>query len=210
MALLLDEDSFVERDHNLVTQDILHFKGARPYGRVLKEARKQHGRNDGVRTGVARVEGQAVAAGFVDADYMGGAMGCGGAERLCRLFELAAREGLPALVVTAGAQLRHQEGMLALSQLETLSAARARMRRAQVAFVSVLVAPLPGAAAHAYAYAGDINLAEPGLLAPPPGNDAPLSGERGDDALLAKGLVDRVVSRLRLKEEVVRFVRLFS
>ncbi|MFH2006722.1 MAG: carboxyl transferase domain-containing protein [bacterium] len=202
MALLLDEGSFAELDGLLETADVLRFKGAHRYKDQLSAARKRSNSVESVRAGTALVEGQRVAVGFVDTAFLQGSLGCVAAERLCGVFELAAQEKLPAVMVTAGGGARHAEGVLALSQVARLAGARDAVRESGVAFLSVLVAPLPGGVAQGYAFSGDVNLAEPGLVEGDGGGDT--------DALLHQGLVDRVVFRAELKAELSRLLRLLT
>lgn len=208
LSLLLDEGSFQPAEAELVTTDLLRFKGARRYKDQLAAARKATGSAESVVAGEARLEGRPVAVGFVDADFLQGSLGCVAVERLCGVFSRAASARIPALVVTGGAQLRHAEGAVGMSQLARLAEARRRLEHKGGLFVSVVVAPLPTGAACAYAFSGDVNLAEPGVGDPVGPEEEPRPS--GDDALLATGLVDRIVSRTALKAELARLMGLLA
>ncbi len=206
MSLLLDEESFEPADTQLVTTDLLRFKGARKYKDQLAAARKATGSDESVQSGSARLEGRAVQVAFVDGDFLEGSLGCVAVERLCGVFRRASSK-VPALVVTGGARLRHAEGAVGMSQLARLAAARDRLRQKGGLFVSVIVAPMPIGASCAYAFTGDVNLAEPGV-----GDPEDLADELDPeaDALLATGLVDRVVARTELKAELSRLLMLLA
>jgi acetyl-CoA carboxylase carboxyl transferase beta subunit len=208
LALILDEGSFQPQDAELVTTDLLRFKGARRYKDQLAAARKASGAAESVHAGVGQLEGRAVAVAGVDGDFLEGSLGCVAVERLSRVFRQAAKERLPAVVVTSGGRLRHAEGVVGLSQVARLSEARQRLREAGGLFISVIAAPLPTGAANAYAFSGDVNLAEPGVVAPDELDDA--AERRGADGLLEAGLVDRVVARADLKAELSRLIDLLT
>jgi acetyl-CoA carboxylase carboxyl transferase subunit beta len=173
---------------------------------VLKRARKAQPAGESLRSGTALVDGRRVVFGIVEPGFLDGTFGCVAAERLCRVFERALTEKVPALVVTSGGALRHQEGMLALSQANRVTAARQALAVAGVAFVSVLAAPPPRGAALSFAYSGDVNLAEPAVLVTPEAAEDPTR----PDELLQRGLVDRVVPRAALKAEIAHLLRLLS
>lgn len=216
MSSLLDEGSFEPQDVQLVTTDLLRFKGARKYKNQLAAARKATGSDESVRAGEGRLEGRPVAAAFVDGDFLEGSLGCVAVERLCRVFGRAESGQMPALVVTGGARLRHAEGAVGMSQLTRLAEARARLLHCGGLFLSVIVSPLPTGAACAYAFSGDVNLAEPGVGDPDQAQmdaDAYAADDTdgaATDALLATGLVDRIVDRAELKPELARLMGLLA
>ena len=72
-------------DSELVTKDPLNFPG---YLEKLKNARKT-GLDEAVLTGEATIEGQAVAIGIMDANFIMGSMGTIVGEKITRLFERA-------------------------------------------------------------------------------------------------------------------------
>lgn len=214
LSSLLDEGSFVPQQAQLVTSDLLRFKGARKYSNQLAAARKATGSDESICAGEGQLEGRPVAAAFVDGDFLGGSLGCVAVERLCQVFRRAETGRMPAVVVTGGARLRHAEGAVGMSQLTRLAEARERLRKSGGLFLSVIVAPLPTGAACAYAFSGDVNLAEPGVGEFEQAADADAEGVAevgaGADALLGTGLVDRIVARAELKAELSRLMGLLA
>lgn len=214
MSLLLDAGSFEPQDVSYVTTDVLRFKGERRYKSQLAAARKATGSAESVCAGEGRLEGRPVAVAFVDGDFLAGSLGCVAMERLCRVFRRAESGRMPALVVTGGGLLRYAEGAAGMSQLPLLAQARDRLRNGGGLFLSVIVAPLPTGAACTYAFTGDVNLAEPGVGDPDPSAVDPEGEPGGDlmggDALLATGLVDRIVARADLKAELSRLMGLLA
>ena len=80
-----------------MTKDPLNFPG---YLEKLKNARKT-GLDEAVLTGEATIEGQAVAIGIMDANFIMGSMGTIVGEKITRLFERATEKHLPVVIFTA-------------------------------------------------------------------------------------------------------------
>jgi len=217
LRLLLDAGSFLPQEPELATTDLLRWKGAGKYKNQLVAARKVSGSDESVCAGEGSIEGRPVAVAVVDGDFLEGSLGCVAMERLCRVFQRAESGRMPAVVVTGGARLRHAEGAVGMSQLTRLAEARERLRAAGGLFLSVIVRPLPTGAACAYAFSGDVNLAEPGVGDPDLSLEEPdvdFDGAPADggapDRLLATGLVDRIVPRSALKQELSRLMGLLA
>jgi acetyl-CoA carboxylase carboxyl transferase subunit beta len=117
---------------------------------------------------------------------------------------------LPLIALCSAGGARAQEGVLGLIQAPKIAAAAARLHRAGVPFVSVLAHPATGAAWAALANQADIILAEPGARIGP-GSGRP-SSEMTDTAeeLLARGMIDELAGRMRLREMLATLLGLFA
>jgi acetyl-CoA carboxylase carboxyl transferase subunit beta len=93
-----------------------------------------------------------------------------------------------------------------------------RFRAVRLPFVSVLLHPTTGGVAASFAFLGDVNLAEPKALIGFAGprvieNTLRQTLPRGfqrSEFLLDHGMVDRITSRLAMKAEIARIVRLLG
>jgi acetyl-CoA carboxylase carboxyl transferase subunit beta len=103
-----------------------------------------------------------------------------------------------------------QEGILSLMQMAKTSAALNKLSREKIPFISVLCDPTTGGTSASFAMLGDINIAEPGALISFAGprvieqtirQKIPKGFQRAE-FLLKHGMVDRVVSRLDLRNEL--------
>src|SRR5262249_42673854 len=110
------------------------------------------------------LEGLPVAFGLFVFRFMGGSMGSVVGEKVTRLFERAAAEGLPVVLLQSSGGARMQEGIYSLMQMAKAVAARERLRDAGLPFLSVLLDPTTGGVAASFALLGDVNVAEPGAL----------------------------------------------
>ncbi len=202
LALLCDADSFQPQDEGLIAEDVLRFKGERRYKDQLAQARKRGGADEAVVGGRARLEGRELVLAAGVPGFLAGSLGCVAGERLARAFSRAAAKRLPLVLVLGGGGPRYAEGFAAASQLARLADRRASLYGAGVAYLALLVPPLPRQGVLALATSADVALAEP--ADPPPETPEGLSGA----ALLRAGLVDRLVPRRRLKAELSHLLNL--
>ena len=113
---------------------------------------------------------------------------------------------------------RMQEGVLSLMQMAKTSAARSRLREADVPYLSVLLHPTTGGVAASVAMLGDVILAEPDALigfAGPRVIEQTIRqqlppGFQRSEFLLEHGMVDMVVSRKDLPQTLARVLRWFE
>ncbi len=214
--LLLDADSFQERDGGLSSLDPLGFHDDRAYPDRLEATRIKTGLRDAVVWGVGQIEGQRVAIGIFDFRFMGGSMGSVVGEKLARCFEAALTERIPAIVVSASGGARMQEGTLSLMQLAKTTAPLVRLDAAGIPFIAVLTDPTTGGVLASFASLGDVVLAEPKALfgfagarvaSDTVGEEMP-AGFQTSEFLLEHGFVDAVVPRPELRATLARLLRL--
>jgi acetyl-CoA carboxylase carboxyl transferase subunit beta len=216
LALLVDADSFRERDAGLESVDPLEFVDTKPYPERLAAAQVATGLRDAAVWGTATIGGIRIAICVMDFGFMGGSMGSVVGEKVTRAAEAALAERIPLLTVAASGGARMQEGTLALMQLAKTCAALERLALAGVPFVSLMTDPTTGGVYASFAALGDVNLAEPGALIGFAGarvaagtiaEELPPGFQRAE-FLLEHGFVDRIVPRARLRDELVLILRL--
>ncbi|MGH2189533.1 carboxyl transferase domain-containing protein, partial [Enterococcus faecium] len=83
------------------------------------------------------IEGQAVAIGIMDANFIMGSMGTIVGEKITRLFERATEKHLPVVIFTASGGARMQEGIFSLMQMAKISAALQRHNKAGLLYLTV-------------------------------------------------------------------------
>jgi acetyl-CoA carboxylase carboxyl transferase subunit beta len=214
--LLLDANSFEERDAGLEAVDRLGFVDDRPYVDRLEATRIKTGLRDAAVWGIGRIEGRRVAIGIFDFRFMGGSMGAVVGEKVARCFETALAERVPAIMVSASGGARMQEGTLSLMQLAKTTAPLVRLDEAGIPFIAVLTDPTTGGVLASFASLGDVVLAEPKALigfagarvaSGTVGEELP-EGFQTAEFLLAHGFVDAVVPRAELRSTLSRLLRL--
>src|SRR6185503_18184726 len=134
LAMLLDRGSFVERDVELASHDLIDFPEHPSYDERLSAAVERTGHREAVVTGTGRIDGMPIAIAAFNFQFMGGSMGTPVGEQLTRLIEHALGERIPLVIVAASGGARMQEGMYSLLQMAKLSAALGRLRAAGVPY----------------------------------------------------------------------------
>ena len=218
IASLIDADSWTEHDTELGSGDPLGFCDQKPYAQRIVEAKRKSKRLDAFVSGTGTIDGIPVSAGFFAFEFMGGSMGSVVGEKCARVFERAIEQRSPALVFSASGGARMQEGILSLMQMAKTSAARARLREAGLPYISILLHPTTGGVAASFAFLGDLIIAEPkaliGFAGPRViqqtiGQELP-DGFQRSEFLLDHGMIDRIVSRLELREQLALMMRLLG
>ncbi len=215
LAMLLDADSWQERDEGLTSMDPLGFVDTKGYPDRLAAAQLSTGARDAAVRGIGRVGGSAVSMCVMDFAFMGGSMGSVVGEKVTRAAEDALEERLPLIVVSASGGARMQEGTLALMQLVRSVAAIARLADAGVPYISLMTDPTTGGVFASFSALGDVNIAEPGALIGFAGSrvaagttgDALPEGFQRAEFLYRHGFVDRVVARADLRGELIGLLR---
>lgn len=213
---LVDEGSFKELDGNLITTDPLKFEDTKPYKTRIEENIKAHSMNDAFIYGTASINNRQVVIGVMDFSFMGGSMGSVVGEKIARSAELSLKQRLPLIIVSASGGARMQEGMFSLMQMAKVSAAIARLKEAGVLYISILVDPTFGGVTASFAMLGDIIIAEPKSLIGFAGprvieqtikQQLPPDFQRAE-FLLEHGMIDMIVDRKYLKENIFKIIQL--
>jgi acetyl-CoA carboxylase carboxyl transferase subunit beta len=215
IALVVDEGSWEEKDERLEPGDPLTFKDSKKYRDRARAATRQAGATEAYRWGFATVDGTAAALGFFVFEYMGGSMGSVVGEKIARQIEGALERHVPAVIFSASGGARMQEGILSLMQMAKTSAALGRLKQARLPYVSVLLHPTTGGVAASFAMLGDVILAEPQALigfAGPRVIEQTIrqklpEGFQRSEFLLEHGMLDGIVQRRDLKQQLARILR---
>lgn len=217
-ALILDDGKLEEWDAHLEPTDPLGFTDGKSYPDRVKTSQKNTRAKEAIETGKGSLDGIPVAYGAFIFNFMGGSMGSVVGEKIARLFERAAAQRLPVVLLQASGGARMQEGILSLMQMAKTVAARERLKDANVPFLSVLLHPTTGGVAASFAFLGDVNIAEPEALvgfAGPRVIETTIrqklpEGFQRSEFLLEHGMIDRITSRLEMKRELATLIRHLS
>ncbi len=218
VALLVDPDSFTERDAALRSLDPLGFKDQKSYVERLKAARKTTGMEECLLSGTARIGGFPVSLAVMEFEFMGGSMGSAVGEKVTRAVERAVEARTPFLAVTCSGGARMQESVLSLMQMAKTSAALSRLAKAGLPYISILTDPTTGGVTASYAMLGDILIAEPkaliGFAGPRVIQDTIRQelppGFQRSEFLLEHGFVDMIVERKNLRPVLIQLLGYFA
>ena len=153
-----------------------------------------------------------------DFAFMGGSMGMHVGNAIIAAAERAVKRKCPLVLFAAAGGARMQEGILSLMQMPRSTVAVEMLKEAGLPYVVVLTNPTTGGVTASYAMLGDIHLAEPGALICFAGprvieqtiRETLPEGFQRSEYLLDHGMIDRVVARKDLRDEIATILRLLT
>ncbi|MBA4039809.1 MAG: acetyl-CoA carboxylase carboxyl transferase subunit beta [Planctomyces sp.] len=211
---LTDPGTFEPLFEGLSPADPLGFVDLKTYAERVRAEQGKSGSLDACKAGVGFIKGRQAVLTVLDLEFMMGSMGSVVGEIVTRSIEAAAQRRLPLILVSGSGGARMQEAGLSLMQMAKTSAALARLDRAGGLFISVLTDPTTGGVTASFAMLGDVILAEPRALIGFAGprviqqtiRQSLPEGFQRSEYLLEAGMVDRVVPRAQLRNEVARLI----
>ncbi len=205
---LIDKDTFVEYDKEMLSADPLDFKGPKTYKDKLSHDQLATGLKEAAVSGEGLLENKRVVVAITDSRFIMGSMGSVVGEKITRAIEGATKDRLPVIIVSgSGGGARMYEGMFSLMQMAKTSAALAYHRRKKLIFISVLTNPTMAGVFASFAGLGDVIIAEPRALIGFTGprvieqtirQKLPLGFQRSE-FLLEHGLIDMITHRKSMK-----------
>jgi len=216
--LLFDEAKYTLVDLPPIQDDPLKFKDIQKYSDRLKANRKKTGYNDAIQVARGKIGGIDSVMAAMDFSFMGGSMGIAVGEGIATAAHLALTNKQPLITVTASGGARMQEGMLSLMQMARTTAAVNALKEAGIPFISILTDPTTGGVSASFAMLGDVNIAEKGCLIGFAGprvieqtiHEKLPEGFQRAEYLLEHGMVDIVVERDKMKDELVKVLKVLT
>jgi len=211
---LVETCTFEEMNADITSVDILKFTGVASYTNKLADYQKSTGLKDAVITGLCKIGEHRAALGVMDFTFLGGSMGSVVGEKLTRLIEKATEKGLPVIIISTSGGARMYEGMFSLMQMAKTCGALAYHAQAKLPYISVLTHPTTAGVMASYASVGDLIIAEPGAMIGFAGprvikdtTQAELPpGFQTAEFLLDHGLIDAIVSRKDMKQQLTEYL----
>ncbi len=198
--------------------DPLGFRDQKKYVERLREARKNTGEHEAMLVAEGEVGGARIVAAAQDFSFMAGSMGMAVGNAMVAAAERSVAHKLPLIVFCAAGGARMQEGILSLMQMPRTTVAVQMVREAGLPYITVLTHPTTGGVTASYAMLGDVQIAEPGALICFAGprvieqtiRETLPEGFQRAEYLLEHGMLDRVIHRRDLRDELATLVRLLT
>ncbi len=211
---LFDEGEYEKLDEEITSADPLGFVDTKPYIERIAQAKETSGLPEAIVSGKGKVGGHLVYAGAMSMDFIGGSMGSAVGEKITRLIERAMETRGAVIIFAASGGARMQEGTYSLMQMAKISATLAQFHDARLPFISVLTDPTTGGVTASFAMLGDVIIAEPKALigfAGPRVIEQTIrqklpKGFQRSEFLLEHGMVDMVVDRREMRENIIRLL----
>ncbi len=218
IASLVDDGSARDVTAPLVANDPLGFVDRKPYPERVKEAQRETGLLDAVAVVEAEIGGHPVVLAVMDFRFIGGSMGSVVGEQLCLAMERAIESRSPFVLVAASGGARVQEGVLSLLQMPKTVLVRRKLAEAGVPYIAVFTYPTTGGVLASIASLADITLAERGTrigFAGPRVIEQTTKEKLPPDFqtegfALTHGMVDQVVPREALRDELARILAILD
>ncbi len=149
---------------------------------------------------------------------MGGPMGMAVGEGIVKAAEVSARNNYPLIIVASSGGARMQEGILSLMQMARTTAAINQVKEKGIPYISVLTDPTTGGVSASFAMLGDVHIAEKGCIIGFAGarvieqtiREKLPEGFQRAEYLREHGMVDIVVTRQELKNELVKVISILT
>ena len=213
---LFDGGVFVEVKVPAPINDPLYFRDQKKYPERLKAAQKTTGESEAMLVAEGDIGRTPIVAAAQDFSFMGGSMGMYVGNAIIAAAERAVQLKRPLILFSAAGGARMQEGILSLMQMPRSTVAIQMLKEASLPYIVVLTHPTTGGVTASYAMLGDIHIAEPNALicfAGPRVIEQTIreklpEGFQRAEYLLDHGMLDMVVPRLKMRDELVKIVRL--
>ena len=215
---LFDNGVFVEVAVPKPIGDPLHFRDQKKYPDRMKSAQRDTGETEAMLVAEGEIGRTPIVAAAQDFSFMAGSMGMYVGNAIIAAAERAVELKRPLILFSAAGGARMQEGILSLMQMPRTTVAVEMLRDAGLPYIVVLTHPTTGGVTASYAMLGDVHIAEPNALicfAGPRVIEQTIREKLPDgfqraEYLLDHGMLDRVTHRMKMKEELVRIVRLLT
>ena len=215
---LLDKDTFLEYDQDMISADPLDFKGPKTYKDKLAQDQQATGLKEAAITGEALLDNKKIIIAVTDSRFIMGSMGSVVGERFVRGVQVALEQKCPFICFSASGGARMQEGLLSLMQMAKTCAALTQLSQERLPFISVLTDPTMGGVSASFAFMGDVVIAEPGALIGFAGarviqqtvRETLPEGFQRAEFLLEHGAVDMIIDRREMKNQLATLITLLT
>ncbi|MEY3182292.1 MAG: hypothetical protein RLZ35_277 [Pseudomonadota bacterium] len=210
----LDTEGRLEIAADVSPVDRLKFRDTKKYKDRLQQAQKKTGEKDALVVMSGTVKQLPVVVAAFEFGFIGGSMGAVVGERFVQAVNACLSEHRPLVCFACSGGARMQESLISLMQMAKTSAALARLSRAGLPYIVVLVDPCTGGVSASLAMLGDIHIAEPNALIGFAGpkvieqtvRETLPEGFQRSEFLLQKGVVDMIVDRRDMRDKVAELI----
>ncbi|QHQ36871.1 acetyl-CoA carboxylase, carboxyltransferase subunit beta [Algicella marina] len=215
-ASLFDGGLYVDIPVPEPLADPLHFRDQKRYSDRIRDARRESGNHDAMQIAEGDIGRLKTIVAVQDFKFMSGSMGMFVGNAILAAAERAIERRAPLVLFSAAGGARMQEGILSLMQMPRTTVAVEMLKEAGLPYIVVLTHATTGGVTASYAMLGDVHLAEPNALICFAGprvieqtiRESLPEGFQRSEYLLEHGMIDRVVQRKDMREEIGTLIRL--
>ncbi|MCD9147404.1 acetyl-CoA carboxylase, carboxyltransferase subunit beta [Pseudophaeobacter flagellatus] len=215
-AALFDGGIFTEVTVPEPIADPLKFRDQKKYPDRMKAAQKKTDEKEAMLVVSGEIGRTPIIAAAQDFSFMAGSMGMYVGNAIIAAAEEAVKLGRPLVLFSAAGGARMQEGILSLMQMPRTTVAVQMLKEANLPYIVVLTHPTTGGVTASYAMLGDVHISEPNALicfAGPRVIEQTIreklpEGFQRAEYLLDHGMLDRVIPRTQMRQELVTIIRM--
>lgn len=215
-AALFDGGVFTEVSVPEPIADPLKFRDQKKYPDRMKAAQKKTDEKEAMLVAAGEIGRTPIIAAAQDFSFMAGSMGMYVGNAIIAAAEEAVKLGRPLVLFAAAGGARMQEGILSLMQMPRTTVAVQMLKEANLPYIVVLTHPTTGGVTASYAMLGDVHISEPNALicfAGPRVIEQTIreklpEGFQRAEYLLDHGMLDRVIPRTEMRDELITIIRM--
>ena len=215
---LFDGGLFTEIEMTEPSEDPLNFRDKKKYVDRIKDTRKATGETEAMLVVEGNLGRSKVVIAGQDFKFMGGSMGRSVGNAIIAGINRAIKIKSPFILFAAAGGARMQESILSLMQMPRTTLAVQTLREAGLPYVVILTNPTTGGVTASYAMLGDVQIAEPNALicfAGPRVIEQTIREKLPDgfqraEYLLEHGMLDAVLHRSKLRDELIKVTRMLQ
>ncbi|MEM6371177.1 MAG: acetyl-CoA carboxylase, carboxyltransferase subunit beta [Pseudomonadota bacterium] len=215
-AALFDGGVYAEVEVPAPIPDPLQFRDQKKYPDRLRAAQKATEEAEAMLVGAGEIGRTPIIAAAQDFSFMGGSMGMYVGNAIIAAAQEAVKLNRPLILFSAAGGARMQEGILSLMQMPRSTVAVQMLKEAGLPYIVVLTHPTTGGVTASYAMLGDVHIAEPNALicfAGPRVIEQTIreklpEGFQRAEYLLDHGMLDRVIKRTEMRNELITITRM--
>jgi acetyl-CoA carboxylase carboxyl transferase subunit beta len=208
--MLFDNNEYKKIKVAKLKDDPLKFKDSKKYIDRLKAYRKKTGDQDVVSVATGNINGIKSVVACFNFAFIGGSMGIAVGEAIATAAEVAIKQKLPLVTISASGGARMQEGVLSLMQMAKTTAAITEVKENKLPYISIFTDPTAGGVTASFAMLGDVHIAEKGAIICFAGarvieqtiREKLPEGFQTAEYLKEHGMIDIVTERKNLKTEL--------
>ena len=198
--------------------DPLKFKDQKKYSDRLRDSRKKTGDEDAMIVAHGLLGGYNAVVAAQNFFFMGGSMGVSVGNSFLDGARKAVELGAPLIAISSAGGARMQEGILSLMQMPRTTVGVQMLREAGLPYIVILADPTTGGVTASFAMLGDVQIAEPGALIGFAGarviedtiREKLPEGFQRSEYLYEHGMLDMVVHRKALRDELIKIIALLT
>ena len=216
LKMMFDDGAFEVLPMPQVKTDPLSFSDLKKYSDRLKDAKKKTQSDEALTVAFGKIGSMPAVVGVFNFDFMGGSMSPAVGEAIVCAAQRATKEKAALILIPASGGARMQEGILSLMQMPRTTLAVEMFKQTKLPYIVIFTNPTTGGVTASFAMLGDVHLAEPGALIGFAGarvieqtiREVLPEGFQRSEYLEEHGMIDKVVDRRKMKEELVKVLSL--